>query len=44
MSRNRAAVELSDPLYEAFQRGAEIKRKMLEAEGGVLAAKKFSKN
>ena len=42
MSRNMAAVELSDPLYEAFQRGAEIKRKMLEAEGGVLTAKQFS--
>ena len=42
MARNMAAIEMSDPLYEAYKRGEEIERKMLKAEGGVLTGKLFS--
>ena len=42
MSRNVTAIDLSDPLYEAYLRGEEIEREMLKAEGGVLSGKEFS--
>ena len=41
MARNTAAIDRSDPLYEAYMLGAEVKREMLEAEGGVLSGKQF---
>ena len=42
MARNMAAIDRSDPLYEAYKLGAEVKREMLKAEGGVLSGKQFS--
>ena len=42
MARNTAAIDISDPLYEAFKCGEEVERKMLKAEGGVLTGKQFS--
>ena len=43
MAGSGAVIELSDPLFEPFQRGAEIKREILKAEGGALSAQEFSK-
>lgn len=42
MARVGTAIERSDPLFEAIQRGLEMKRKILEAEGGALSARQFS--
>ena len=42
MARNMAAIDKSDPLYEAFRRGKELEREMLKAEGGTLTGKQFS--
>ena len=42
MARNAAAIEKSHPLYEAYKRGEEIEREMLEAEGGALSGEQFS--
>ena len=42
MARSGTAIERSDPFFEAFQRGLEMKRKILEAEGGALSAQQFS--
>ena len=36
-----AAIESFDPLHEVIRLGEERSRKMLEAEGGVLSAKRF---
>ena len=43
MGRSMAAVDKSDPLYEAFRRGKELEREMLKAEGGTLTGKPVSK-
>ena len=42
VARNVAAIDMSDPLYEAYKLGEEVERKMLKAEGGVLSAEQFS--
>lgn len=42
MARIGAVTEMSNPLQEAFRRGAEVRRKMLKAEGGVLSTQQFS--
>ena len=42
MARNMAAIDRSDPLYEAYKLGEEVEREMLKAEGGVLSGKQFS--
>ena len=42
MAQHAAAVDISDPLYEAYKRGEEVEREMLKAEGGVLSGRQFS--
>lgn len=42
MARSEAAIEMPDPLSEARRLGAERKRELLQAEGGVLSAQEFS--
>ena len=42
MARNMAAIDRSDPLYEAYKLGEEVEREMLKAEGGALTGKQFS--
>ena len=42
MAQSVAAVEMSEIESEVLQRGAEMKRKLLGEEGGVLSAQAFS--
>lgn len=42
MARSEAALAMSDLEREVRRRGAEMKRRMLEEEGGALSAQQFS--